>query len=395
MSVDGPVTGRSGESGRDHADVGVAPRSDTGEGPLSVEPEAPVNSANRYAHIDALRAAAVLLVLVQHAGLSIVPGDSGVTIFFAISGFIITTILLRERDRSGEFDIRRFYVRRFLKLAPPFFVVILVPTLVYALYNPVSWRAFLAQIFFSYNWIQIYDPSASYAVLPGTNIVWSLAVEEQFYIVFALVWLVLVRRRWWRRALVAVAAVSIVWASVTRVLLAVDGQATEHILRGTDVRMDAIAWGVLGAVAHHAWRGGARLRWLTLLSSSWTPVLAVAAMIAVSAVRSDAYEAIWRGSVIPVATVCLILFGLLPSSSKVKIFVYRVSTLRSVSLVGLASYSIYIAHYVVVEPLHRALADVPSIIGIPLLFVVGLAVGIAVYYAVERPVFRLRERRGL
>lgn len=109
-----------------------------------------MNSALRYAHIDALRALAVLIVVLGHAGVSNMPGDAGVTIFFVISGFIITHILLRERESAGGFNVRKFYLRRALKLAPPFVLLIVAPTLAYSLWNAISWTAFLSQILFTY-----------------------------------------------------------------------------------------------------------------------------------------------------------------------------------------------------------------------------------------------------
>lgn len=70
-----------------------------------------------------MRAGAVMLVVLSHAGLTAVPGGSGVTIFFVISGFIITHLLLRELEKTNSFDIRGFYLRRALKIFPPLLVI--------------------------------------------------------------------------------------------------------------------------------------------------------------------------------------------------------------------------------------------------------------------------------
>ena len=116
----------------------------------------PKNVANRFDHIDGLRAFAVLLVVFMHSGFSFFPGGGGVTVFLGISGFIITYVLLREREVSGQFDLRSFYVRRAFKLIPPFIVAIVIPTLVYWIFNPINIWVFLSQIFFSYNWVRVY-----------------------------------------------------------------------------------------------------------------------------------------------------------------------------------------------------------------------------------------------
>ncbi|MGW9345945.1 acyltransferase family protein, partial [Streptomyces albidoflavus] len=107
----------------------------------------PLNSANRFAHIDAMRAFAVMVVVIAHAGLGhIVPGGSGVTIFFSISGFIITYLLLRERQKTDGFSVSSFYRRRFFKIFPPFAVAVIVPSLIWSIQHPIDWTAFLAQI---------------------------------------------------------------------------------------------------------------------------------------------------------------------------------------------------------------------------------------------------------
>ena len=211
----------------------------------SARAAAPVNRANRLAHIDALRAGSVMLVVAMHAGLTFLPGDGGVTAFFAISGFVITHILLREREATGHFSVGRFYWRRAWKIAPPFLVIILLPTLLYATSHDISWAGVLAQIFFVYNWQLIVDPSAAAAVLPGTDVLWSLSVEEQFYIVFAVIWLFAVRARHWRRIVTVLAAATIAGSIAVRWVLAVDSANDVHLLKGTDARMEAIAWGSL------------------------------------------------------------------------------------------------------------------------------------------------------
>ncbi|NDI48556.1 acyltransferase family protein [Goekera deserti] len=356
-------------------------------------PAAPVNAANRFAHIDAMRALAVVIVLFQHSGLTFVPGDSGVVVFFTISGFIITSVLLRERERTGSFDVKRFYVRRLLKLGPPFVVAILLPTLVYACFRPVHWGAVASQVFFTYNWVQVFDGAASYEVLPGSNVVWSLAVEEQFYIAFALIWFGLLHTRRWHGALIALAVAAIAYSTVMRVVLCVRGDAEAHVLRGTDVRMDAIAWGVLTALAYRSWRAGGS-RWLGTVSRDWVPVVAVVLFLAVSAVGSDQYEAIWRNAVIPLCSAAVIVYGLLPTGTRLQTAFHRFSCWKSVSFIGLASYSIYISHYVLLEPIVEVW-DGPVVLRTVALTALGVAAGSLLYVVVERPVFAWRDRVGL
>jgi peptidoglycan/LPS O-acetylase OafA/YrhL len=356
----------------------------------------PRNVAHRFAHIDAMRAFAVALVLIEHAGFAKVPGDAGVTVFFTISGFIITYVLLRERDRTDGFAVGGFYARRILKLGPPFLVAILVPTLIYALSHRMSWLAVGSQVLFSYNWLEVYDTAASVQVLPGSDVVWSLAVEEQFYIVFAVVWLLIVGRARWRQVLAVLCVITIVVAVSLRLWLMISGQyefGRERLLRATDTRMDAIAWGVLAALAFHFCQASGA-KWLDRFSRNATLVVACAAFVAVVLIPST-----WIGLrmvVQPLCAVAVILWGLLPNGTWFEDRVYRILSWRWVQFIGLASYSLYIAHGVVMMLLRQNVFDRwPLMLRGPLLLICGGAAGILLYVAVEIPVQKWRRLKNL
>ena len=372
--------------------------------PGPVEPESataaervPVNAAQRFAPIDALRAFAVALVLFEHAGFTKIPGDAGVTVFFTISGFIITFILLRERERSGRFDVGRFYRRRALKLGPPFLVAILIPTLIYAIFVPVSWGAVASQLLFSYNWVEVFATTASTRILPGSDVVWSLAVEEQFYIVFALIWLLLVRRRWWAPGLAIVAVLAIVTSNALRLTIVLGGHFLEHpdrLLRATDARMDAIAWGVLAAVGFHLWESG-RLRWISRFSHDAVAIAAVLIFVGMYAYQSPSSDIALRGALQPICAMAIILYSLQPTGSRLQNAYYRATSWRWVQLIGLASYSLYIGHDVVVAPVYDGLQSALGVwLGGAVLLALGAAVGLLIYFLVERPVLAWRVRRG-
>jgi peptidoglycan/LPS O-acetylase OafA/YrhL len=77
--------------------------------------------------LDGIRAVSVLIVVLSHVGLGhVVPGGLGVTIFFFLSGYLITTLLLQEHARNGSIHVGRFYIRRFLRLAPPLMITLAV-----------------------------------------------------------------------------------------------------------------------------------------------------------------------------------------------------------------------------------------------------------------------------
>ncbi len=147
-------------------------------------------AARRYwPALDGLRAVAVVLVVAYHADRDLVPrgGAIGVTAFFALSGFLITTLLLREREGSGRIDLRDFYRRRALRLLPALVVIVGVTT-AYSLVSgdlPRTVDAALPVLGYAFNWFRAFpgDDPEGWGLLEHA---WSLSVEEQFYVVWPL-----------------------------------------------------------------------------------------------------------------------------------------------------------------------------------------------------------------
>ena len=210
-----------------------------------------------WAPLDGLRAVAVGAVVAFHLGLGWAPaGFLGVDLFFVISGYLITSLLLAEHDRGGGIAVRRFWSRRLRRLVPAAVAMIAatgVATrlwLVEAAWEPVR-RDALASLTWVANWRYIADGSSYFEQSLGPSPLehtWSLAVEEQFYLVWPLVMIVVLR--WWRhRRLVVLAAfggaaaASAVWMWHLHSPLAPD-----RAYQGTDARAQqllvgaALAW---------------------------------------------------------------------------------------------------------------------------------------------------------
>ena len=145
--------------------------------------------------LDGLRALSILLVVASHLGLGhIIPGGLGVTIFFFISGFIITRMLLSENARCGAISLTAFYVKRAFRLAPALLVYILLCLLSFAaLGEPIPLLDITAAIFYAANYYNVFHGWGGGAESP-LSILWSLAVEEHFYLAFPLLLLVMRRR---------------------------------------------------------------------------------------------------------------------------------------------------------------------------------------------------------
>ena len=365
----------------------------------------------QFAHLDAMRAAAVMLVVLAHAGLEVVPGGSGVTIFFVISGFIITHLVLKEHRRTGGFDIAGFYRRRALKLAPPLLVALVLPTALYAwLVRPVNLGDFLGQVFFFFNW-RYTDSQVD--VLPGSIVVWSLSIEEQFYVVFALIWLLLVGRRRPATALAVLAGIAALASAGARVALHLGGASPDRIYFGTDTRLEAIAIGVLAAVWYarttseratggRATGGRAAGGRVTGEGPAGAPawwgrdrvlVLAVLLYLASLLIRDDLFRETARYTAQAVAACLVVLWGLHGPTGRLGARVLAGMRWKPIQLLGLASYSIYLLHLGAGHALTAVFGEMPGPAGVALRVLVGTVAGIACWWFVEEPVARWHHRR--
>ena len=155
------------------------------------EAHVPVPKFGYVPSLDGFRGCAVLLVMVYHLGHIFRGGHLGVNAFFALSGFLITSLLLREFLNTGRLSMRHFYARRVLRLYPPLVALIVSVTLYVlfipsAVYGEQSLRSTFASLFYFANWI----PAFSGAEMPlGLyEHTWSLSVEEQFILGLLILW---------------------------------------------------------------------------------------------------------------------------------------------------------------------------------------------------------------
>lgn len=199
------------------------------------------------ASLDGMRAAAAILVFFGHAGWGdVVPGGLGVTAFFFLSGYLITTLLRREYAATGGIDFKLFYLRRAYRILPPMYLVLLLILglgLLGVVPHTATWPGVLAQSLQVTNYYMIV--SGLPGLVYGTGIFWSLAVEEHFYLLFPLLLMFCLRR--WRYAhvagiLLALALAVLLWRCVLVYGL---HAPVERTYLASDTRIDSILFGCL------------------------------------------------------------------------------------------------------------------------------------------------------
>jgi peptidoglycan/LPS O-acetylase OafA/YrhL len=304
---------------------------------------------DRIAALDGVRGLAILLVVLFHALFFDVAaigaerlslgsvyvrvvslGWCGVDVFFVLSGFLITGILLRSKTAPHYF--RDFYARRALRIFPLYYVV--VALLLFVLDRPATTAAEKASYLFYYQNVRYAlwgEQTADHARL----ITWSLAIEEQFYLVWpAVVWLAS------RRALVCIAATAIAAAIALRFVLTAGGLATTHFL--TPCRVDTLMAGALIAVL------GVPPRWLGVVAT----LAGGGALLAIAASTGQPWPQapdMQRWGLLAALAFAVGLLTLVRCGGVCE----RVCAWHPLRSLGRYSYCVYLVHYLVIDAVTR------------------------------------------
>lgn len=346
----------------------------------------------RLAGLDGLRAIAVIAVIVFHLGNGLLPGGFiGVDVFFVISGFLITTLLLREHGETGHIRVRSFWARRARRLLPALALVVLASsTAALVIGGDVLvgiGRQVLGAATFSYNWLAVASESSYFdSITPELfRNLWSLAVEEQFYLLwpFAVLLLVLLRRR----ALMAAGIALLALLSVTTMLVLPSmGATATRLYYGTDTHSFGLSLGAVLAVASARWSPRA-LEWRRLPRRVVVALgaLALLGIAAVAALMAEDSPLVFTGGLPLVAVLTALAIA---GSTVAESPLGRLLDLRPLAWVGERSYGLYLWHWPVFILAGAAMPDAnPWLLGATALVVTVVAATLSYRY-VEQPVRR-------
>ncbi len=350
-------------------------------------------SARRLAHqpaLDGIRGIAVLGVLLFHGEL-LDGGYLGVDTFFVLSGFLITALLLREIDDAARVDLRAFWARRARRLAPALFVTLLA-TVGYMLFLATPGeRASIrgdgvATLLYVANWREIVRSADYFAIFADPSPLdhtWSLAIEEQFYLAWPLLfWLIARRPKHHAARNVAVLSAGGWLASVASSAWWYRESGAQRVYYGTDTRIASMFAGALLA----AWftvRGGTRSRGSRIALE----VVACASIVALGAawttVRGDDALLYQGGLVASAIGVALVIAAAVDPKRGLVCKVFSWSPLRNL---GLVSYGVYLYHWPVFLWIDDSRFDLGPIPLFALRCTCTLAFAIPSYLFIERPV---------
>lgn len=347
--------------------------------------------------LDGLRAIAVLLVFAGHCHISgLIPGGFGVTIFFFLSGYLITTLLAREYDRNSRISLTKFYLRRLLRLSPPLLITMACAFglhLAGLVGGQIDLGTVLSQIFYYYNYWSLHFgpisgggpvPFGQGDTIPGMGIYWSLSVEEHFYLIWPLLFLAIARNALTIKHVSALIAVVLVWRSVRHFVFEAEAWT---IYTSTDTRIDMLLFGCLLALL--SWKGFARRlapkgrgKYIVLAAS-------VLAILASFVIRDETFRATFRFSIQGLALMPIFYYAVnVPKEP-----LFRALNWSVLRRVGTYSYTIYLSHYVIILLLvEQSIATLGTVKMVFYAGVLTLMYSAAMYAIVERPILKLRHR---
>lgn len=329
--------------------------------------------------LDGLRGFAVLAVITFHAWQGLRPaGWLGVDVFFVLSGFLITSLLVGEHQSTGAVSFGRFYARRALRLLPALAVALAMGIGLAAVFDASRLAATISEgvssAFYVSNWVTGLhaDQQAVTGLLTHT---WSLSIEEQFYLAWPLMLCALMRIGG-RRLALYLTLIAVAGIVIHRPMVSTIG----HVSMWTDTRADALLIGSALALAFSL--GLVRPGRAARLAG----VAGAAALVALALLYTDEVNG-WRGmadggyTLVAAAAACVVM-GALSG--------WRLPAWRPLVHIGRISYGLYLYHYPIERVLQDRLGSGPACLALTLLLTFSVA--IVSYRFLERPFLRLKRR---
>lgn len=338
-------------------------------------PAKPAMGVPYIRELDGLRAISIMLVLAAHLNY-LANGAIGVDIFFVISGYLITSVLLNEFSRTGKISIVSFYYRRVLRIVPAFAVLLAcyVAAIAFGASPETKAQQYLAALFaatYTMNWARVLGQGSG--IIGHT---WSLAVEEQFYLIWPVILIGIAALSRWKQLLliIGVIVVSTLW----RGWLTLQAGTADHVFFGSDTRANELFVGCLLAfLPMSKLAGRARKTWVI-------PVM----LLLIFAATDVAWHVEFVDSLIVSASAAWLIAAMHGRDewALTPILAADVSV-----AIGRLSYSLYLWHLPIISLVFSKISGTPKILE---LIATALSLGAAAlsYFFVEGPFLRLKRR---
>lgn len=350
-------------------------------------------------YIDGARGIAIGFVVLSHAGLGkIIPGKFGVTLFFFLSGYLITRLLLAEMQEKGRIDFGSFYLRRLFRLYPALLVmigcsVIATKIMQYPLPMTDIWASLFYYTNYYIGWFRTPVEDAGRVL----DILWSLSVEEHFYLAFPLLLQFFIQDKKnkkneknikqfaWFLLVLCIASLAIRWFTYEQFYPAI-ADSGGRIYFSTHTRLDSIIWGCLAALLLF---GIESKSYEQFLLKPWVFGLGLLLLLLSVAIRNEVFRQTLLYSFQGIGLFFIIpAIGLFPNPR-----IKNILSHPAMIFVGKISYSLYLFHWIVAKLGNHYFTEWSwqwQLFFWPL----TLLLSIGSYYCIEQPFVGLRKKYG-
>ena len=304
--------------------------------------------------LDGIRAFSVIAVMLYHANIAWLPGGFlGVEVFFVVSGFLITSLLIEERESTQRIDLKQFWIRRARRLLPALVVMLSVTAVCVAFYAtdsaPDFRRDMLPSLGYFSNWWQIYAVDTPYfaaSSLPVLRHLWSLAVEEQWYLIWPLLFAVLFGAKWMRPKISGALLIGCSGAIMIATALGFvqdDETRTNFLYLSTITRSSGLLLGAAVAMLWRPWRKNSLPTWWR---SSVGDALAIASIAVIGVLMATVHVAdsrLYQGGLAATTVTSAVIVAVVmrPTGLIVKRFFSQDFFVE----IGRRSYGLYLWHW--------------------------------------------------
>ena len=360
------------------------------------------NNKSRYLpSIDSLRALAVLAVIIYHVDVNYLPGGFlGVDLFFVLSGYLISSLIIKEYRKTGSINLYNFYLRRARRLLPAVYFMITVGIILMVMFNEVLLKKSHLDAIFGYiyssNWWYIFhklDYFDSFGSQSPFKHLWSLAIEEQFYMIFPLLFLLINSKKKGKDGTYKLSksflyiVLGLIFVSLITHILLFDINNISRIYFGTDTRAFSLLVGVVGAILYPMDKLNTKITPQENIVYSVVSLISITTLITIMIYTSEYNTWLYRGGFLLVAILGIII---IISSGKQHTVMAKLLSFKPVVFIGKISYSLYLWHFPILV-LTTPVSEIgnPNIFYVILRVILTFIVAIISYVFVETPIRKL------
>ena len=360
------------------------------------------NNKSKYLpSIDSLRALAVLAVIIYHVDVNYLPGGFlGVDLFFVLSGYLISSLIIKEYRKTGSINLYNFYLRRARRLLPAVYFMITVGIILMVMFNEVLLKKSHLDAIFGYiyssNWWYIFhklDYFDSFGSQSPFKHLWSLAIEEQFYMIFPLLFLLINSKKKGKDGTYKLSksflyiVLGLIFVSLITHILLFDINNISRIYFGTDTRAFSLLVGVVGAILYPMDKLNTKITPQENIVYSVVSLISITTLITIMIYTSEYNTWLYRGGFLLVAILGIII---IISSGKQHTIMAKLLSFKPVVFIGKISYSLYLWHFPILV-LTTPVSEIgnPNNFYVILRVILTFIVAIISYVFVETPIRKL------